>query len=104
MHVRKSHPRVSMGTVYRNLDRFVQEGTLRVRHIGGQRRYDPLTHPHAHLHCLQCDKLMDLPWEPTGLTDVHKHANRLSFKVQDHLLEIQGICNQCQGADPTSSK
>lgn len=96
MHVRQGQDRVSIGTVYRNLERLVQSGNLRMREIGGQRRYDNHVEPHAHLHCMQCDRLVDVPWDVSGLPDIHNHAKERGFKVQDHLLEVQGICEACQ--------
>jgi Fe2+ or Zn2+ uptake regulation protein len=96
MHVRRREARVSIGTVYRNLDRLVADGRLRVRQIGGQRRYDSNTATHAHLHCTRCDRLIDIPWRDEEGVGLHPVVQELGFRVEDQILELQGMCAACQ--------
>ena len=58
--VRRLLPRVSLGTVYRNLDKLRDEGRLRVVRLeGGQAHYDAMTDVHDHFVCESCGAVVD---------------------------------------------
>ncbi len=60
--VRKELPRISLGTVYRNLMNLSEAGEIRVLDTGsGHRRFDPDTSDHAHFRCLRCGRVEDVP-------------------------------------------
>lgn len=84
-HVRRHMPRVSLATVYRNLDAFVRNDALHVIASGGVKRYDPNTEPHLHLHDTRSGQLVDLPIPD----DLDRAIRRLCAA---HLEETQG-CN-----------
>jgi len=53
--LKPDYPDLSLGTVYRNLSLFAEEGdAMSVGVFRGQERFDARTNPHAHLHCVQC--------------------------------------------------
>jgi len=59
--VRRIMPRISLGTVYRNLDLLVERGmVLRLGAPGGQRRFDGNAEPHPHLRCVVCSRVEDI--------------------------------------------
>ena len=59
--LKPEYPDMSLGTVYRNLARFEQEGTIvLVSVVNGQERWDADTHPHAHFICRCCHSVQDL--------------------------------------------
>ena len=52
-------PDLSLGTVYRNLALFREEGkAMSVATVAGQERFDGRTHPHAHFICEKCGRHM----------------------------------------------
>ena len=52
-------PDLSLGTVYRNLALFREEGkAMSVATVAGQERFDGRTHPHAHFICEKCGRPM----------------------------------------------
>lgn len=54
-------PDLSMGTVYRNLNLFCQQGmAVKVATVNGVERFDANTEPHVHFICSQCDSVLDL--------------------------------------------
>lgn len=54
-------PDLSMGTVYRNLNLFRQQGLASVvATVRGVERFDANTSPHVHFICEGCDSVMDL--------------------------------------------
>jgi Fur family ferric uptake transcriptional regulator len=93
--VRKLIPRISLGTVYRNLERLVDEGlALRLDSGLGPRRYDGFTKKHYHIQCVDCYRLDDimlkLKPEPK-----YKYPRLTDYAVQGFRVEFFGICPVC---------
>lgn len=89
-------PRLSLGTVYRNLHRMAEEG--RIQELPGPIvRFDGNTAPHAHFTCLVCGAVSDagIPYDP----DLDKAASAGGFQACRHALMFYGTCSQCAGAE-----
>ncbi len=55
-------PDLSLGTVYRNLNLFKQQGLVTsLGTVGGFERFDGETAPHVHFVCNCCGSVQDLP-------------------------------------------
>ena len=94
--VRRRLPRVSLGTVYRNLDLLARQGQIRrLEGFGSQARFDGDLEDHRHLRCVVCGAVDDLPQDDLWV-------ERLSPReVGDHLvlgvrLEFEGVCPSCR--------
>ena len=60
--VKKRLPRISLGTVYRNLEMLSREGIIhRLETAGSQKRFDGETGDHQHIRCVRCGRIDDLP-------------------------------------------
>jgi Fur family peroxide stress response transcriptional regulator len=97
--VRRTLPRISLGTVYRNLQRLAEEGRIGVTHLEGRvARYDPTPAPHAHFVCGTCGGIDDLEAPPPaeGLSA----ARRAGHLVTSHALVIHGRCRACTQGTP----
>lgn len=94
-------PRLSLGTVYRNLRQMAQEGRL-VELDGPTVRFDANTAPHSHLRCTRCGALLDLdvPYDP----DLDRQAAARGYAVTGHSLLFNGICPACAGEKNTASE
>jgi Fur family ferric uptake transcriptional regulator len=93
--VRKRLPRISLGTVYRNLDVLSRLGMIRKLEVGGtQRRFDGNVTPHYHIRCLGCGKVEDLDLEPMKAIE-RSLGDRISYRILGHHLEVVGLCPQC---------
>lgn len=94
--VRKRLPRISLGTVYRNLDILTRAGLISKLDFGaGQSRYDADLSDHYHLRCVDCNRIVDV----MGLPRLEYDYNILSqseFEVIGHSLEFLGICPECR--------
>lgn len=94
--VRKRLPRISLGTVYRNLEVLHEEGQIAKLDLAGhEARFDAMVEPHSHVRCTRCDKVRDIPemdsrkFQPTtGEMD--------GFLIQGFKLEYFGICPECR--------
>ena len=93
--VQRRLPRVSLGTVYRNLDLLRRMGLIeRLENSGGEARFDANTSQHDHLRCLHCGRVDDVttPLELARPEDHDLHG----YEVIGHRLEFIGICPRCR--------
>lgn len=104
---RRRLPRISLGTVYRNLKQLAEAGMIREIQAGGQAlRFDGNTGPHHHVRCLGCGRIEDLD-VPLDTRREQEAARALDFQVLAHHVEVQGLCPACRPgpADrPTSNE
>jgi len=89
---RKRLPNISLGTVYRNLNKLVGEGLLSETKIGNVSAF--IRHPfsNATFECERCKKLFCVPYDirnPDLERSVGMRVNRWS-------LRITGICKECE--------
>jgi Fe2+ or Zn2+ uptake regulation protein len=94
--VRGKLPAISRTTVYRVLDKLVELGLIRkICHPGSAARFDPKTHQHHHLVCLQCEGIIDL--EAGGLNDVlWPDVRGHGFEICDYHIHFRGVCATCR--------
>lgn len=93
--VRQEIPRISLGTVYRNLRLLKQDGKLlELDFAGAQSRFDGNTQNHYHFMCEQCGRIFDV-YEPVDKAMDDEVAQKTGFKVNDHRLEFRGLCKDC---------
>jgi Fe2+ or Zn2+ uptake regulation protein len=93
--VRTTLPQVSLGTVYRNLDKLREEGRLRVVRLGdGQAHYDAMIDEHDHFVCERCRSVLDLP-----RAEASAALQRLDAQgclVHWHTTSLDGLCATCR--------
>jgi Fur family peroxide stress response transcriptional regulator len=97
--VRRRLPRVSLGTVYRNLRLLVAEGLVK-EVPGPHTRFDGNTRDHHHFTCLACGRIVDLDaplTEPHSRALVSRVASLGGFSVSHHRIEFFGRCGACRG-------
>ncbi|MBU4316579.1 MAG: transcriptional repressor [Proteobacteria bacterium] len=94
--VRKDIPRISLGTVYRNLEILSDIGQIQKLELGGTvKRFDGNTENHYHIRCIHCNKIVDASMDL--IKDLEKNLNGNSgFTILDHRLEFLGICRDCE--------
>lgn len=93
--VRRVLPRISLGTVYRNLDLLARMGeAIRIDVPGGQARFDADTHPHYHVRCVVCGEVDDVTASPSGAVSLPAES-RNSFEISGVRIEFEGKCPRC---------
>ncbi len=93
--VRRVIPRISLGTVYRNLQHLVSEGKIRMVLLNGRiARYDPRVEEHDHFVCQQCGRVEDLSLK-RGKRIRLASLTKEGFTITAHSLTIQGLCPKC---------
>lgn len=94
VRVRKHLPRISLGTVYRNLEKLRAQGQLRVVNVGpGVTRYDALMAAHDHFVCEACGAVIDLDPLPEGGDTDQLSAD--GFLVRERRVVVHGLCRAC---------
>lgn len=93
--LKKKHPSLSMGTVYRNLQQLAENGRILKLHIPGKAdRFDGNISPHYHSICLECGDVNDIFME--YLADVDKLVNaKFSVHVKSHTITFNVVCDKC---------
>lgn len=93
--VRKDIASISLGTIYRNLSKLCDDGTIIKLDIGdGSERYDYCNTPHYHLFCKNCGGLVDVDMEYTVSIDREAIEN-CGVCVDFHTLLFCGLCEKC---------
>ena len=102
--LKPSHPGLSLGTVYRNLIFFRQQGLIQsVGVVGGQERFDGTLTPHSHFVCDCCGSVLDLPGiHPDGDLD-QTVSRQYGLSVQRHELTFHGLCQSCAQSQSNQS-
>lgn len=93
--VRRLIPRISLGTVYRNLEVLSELGEIQKIEICGKlKRFDANIKDHYHLRCLNCHRIDDVP------EHIHFDFNptmnaQTGYAITGHRLEFVGLCPEC---------
>lgn len=94
--LKPTNPKLSLGTVYRNLNLLVGLGIINKLVITTDSdRFDAKTSSHSHFICEQCGKIMDIdtPISKQLLGDIVKQTDIIISSCQ---LIINGKCKQCK--------
>jgi Fe2+ or Zn2+ uptake regulation protein len=93
--VRKRLPRISLGTVYRNLDVLCELGEIqRLELSGAVKRYDGIAKKHYHIRCVCCGRVDDAPIAPLNELEDDLYGTTV-YEIIGHNLEFTGLCPQC---------
>ncbi len=94
--VRQEIPRISLGTVYRNLRVLKEIGDILELNYGSTySRFDGNSRAHYHFVCLECGNIQDI--HVPVYTELDKAASeKVDGKVEFHRMEFYGTCSGCQ--------
>lgn len=93
--VRKLKPDISLGTVYRNLEKLVQQGEIVRLNISNDRHhYDGNPLPHQHFHCRNCGVIKDIRIE--NLPAIIEKNVQDGFQVERVDCSVVGVCSLCK--------
>ena len=94
--IRKTYPRMSLGTAYRHFQLMAEDGIIRRLSVpGSPDRFELHTEPHQHIRCIRCGRYHDL--DEASLGDIDRNVQRSTgFVVVDHRVFFNGICPACR--------
>jgi Fur family ferric uptake transcriptional regulator len=105
--VHKVSPTIGLTTVYRTLELLVKAGLVMKFDFGdGRARFEIIDSQqsnghHHHLICTECGRIIDyqdfIDEELELLKQTEKGlSKKYNFKIANHILQFQGICDKCQ--------
>lgn len=94
---REDLPRISLGTVYRNLEVLARQGEILCLENGATpKRFDGKTTPHHHVRCVQCGNIADVHANiPTPTLEA---AAVEGFTVTGAQILFEGFCEKCKSS------
>lgn len=92
--VKKKLPRISLGTVYRNLDTFSKKKIIKEL-PGIKKRYDADLFPHYHFFCKNCHQVFDIERTPLNLDNLKLETDHIG-SVENCEIFTYGICKKCK--------
>ncbi len=96
--VRRRLPKISLGTVYRNLELLARTGLIRKLDIGGsEARFDGNMAEHNHVRCVRCGRIGDLAARPLDVLP-EDAKDWGGFQILGYRMELFGICPDCRRA------
>lgn len=97
--IQKQYPRISKGTVYRNLNLLEEGGVVkRLFFPGLPDRFDTEACPHNHVRCTRCGRIFDL--EPDSMENIDRQIERKTgFTIEKHSITFRGVCPECKRGD-----
>lgn len=102
--VRQRLQKISLGTIYRNLEFLAEAGLIqKLELVGTQKRFDGNIESHYHLRCLCCGCVKDVPIK--SFVNIEDNIKGFSnYEIIGHRLELIGLCPECKRKDPNFCK
>lgn len=97
--IKKDHPTIGKGTVYRNLGILAEEGAIRKVEVpDGPDRFDFTLKNHYHVECIRCGEIFDVDMdEVIDLNERIHDTHGMQFLNYD--IFFKGICPACRAKE-----
>lgn len=94
--VRRRLPRISLGTVYRNLEMLSESGVIKKLELGSaQKLFDGRAEAHYHVRCIRCARVDDVSGDLSPIiSDVFRDVS--DYEIIGHQLLLTGLCPDCK--------
>jgi len=95
----KTHPSLSLATVYKNIILMVDNGVLVEVPIEGQKaKYELSKVDHIHLVCTQCGEVEDRPHNSSADALFSSMTEEENFSLSKQQINLYGVCAHCHEA------
>jgi len=89
-------PRISLATVYRNLEILSEANLVKKIAISGrQKRFDWDIESHSHVYCIECQRVDNIIPNPKVDFDAIS-PNNIGYKISGCRIEYFGLCPNCE--------
>ena len=102
---KKKYPRISLSTVYRNLQLFKKLGLIEEHHFVEEHHFyeaKPSTE-HQHLSCLRCGKIVEFAC-PLSQQFKDGISKQYDFDITGVEVHMTGLCSNCRDKKKDSEK
>ena len=102
--VKRDHPSIGKGTVYRNLAILTEEGAIRKVEVpDGSDRFDFTLKNHYHVRCVKCGEVFDVDMDeiPDLQKKIHD-THGMEFLTYD--IFFKGICPECRAQEKENKR
>jgi Fe2+ or Zn2+ uptake regulation protein len=94
--IKKKLPRISLATVYRNLEILSEAGMIRKLEISGrQKRFDRELEQHSHICCIRCRRVDNVRIDQRQIIPDRSEEVK-GYLISGFRIEFFGICPECQ--------
>lgn len=94
--IKRKLPRISLATVYRNLEILSEAGLIRKLEISGrQKRFDWDPGEHDHVFCTQCQRVDNIT-APGHVVPPLEPTQEKGYRITGCRIEFFGLCPKCQ--------
>ena len=91
-------PRLSLGSVYRNLNQLADAGRLRkIPLADGSCRFDKTTNTHSHIVCESCGCVADVTL-PSFTSLEQAITDETGYTLRSYDVVLRGLCKDCEQA------
>ena len=95
----KTHPSLSLATVYKNIILMVEKGVLVEVPITGKKpKYELSKEDHIHLVCTECGEVEDKSKDTMTDDMFTSMTDKENFIVNKQQINLYGVCAHCQEA------
>lgn len=84
-------PKISLGTVYRNLNRLAEDGTIATL-SADEMRFDKTVSMHGHFVCRGCGEVYDVF---DGMEELERGLEEKGFLTESSSIVFRGLCPEC---------
>ncbi|MEA2047793.1 MAG: Fur family transcriptional regulator [Campylobacterota bacterium] len=95
----KTHPSLSLATVYKNIILMVENSVLVEVPIEGKKsKYELAKSEHIHLVCTECGQVEDRPYNQSTNALFTSMTKKENFSLSKQQVNLYGVCKCCQEA------
>ena len=93
----KTHPSLSLATVYKNIILMVENGVLVEVPIEGKKaKYELTKSDHIHLVCTECGEVEDRPYNASADALFSSITQEENFSLSKQQVNLYGVCAHCK--------
>jgi len=102
--VQKRLPKISLGTIYRNLELLTKAGLIRKLNISGKEAcFDSNLDLHYHLSCVVCGRIDDVI-DPPSIRVGSNTVQQDGWEISGHRIGFYGTCPECREAQESEQQ
>ena len=96
-NVRLIYPKISLGTVYRNLSLLSDIGEIqKLESFGSSDRFDARIDPHCHFMCTSCGRVLDMDEDYFDQLMADAASHFTGGEITHYSASFYGICQDCK--------